>query len=76
MSKVRRFFSRSVLVIGGLIGASLPIYFSFAQNYGPIESELINRVLSFVMPDRSVYLYAVTEPNTYTIYFDGNGSTA
>lgn len=28
------------------------------------------------MPDRSVYLYAVTEPNTYTIYFDGNGSTA
>ena len=28
------------------------------------------------MPSYTVYLYAITEPNTYTIYFDGNGSTS
>lgn len=28
------------------------------------------------MPNNAVYLYAITEPNTYTIYFDGNWSTS
>ena len=28
------------------------------------------------MPNNQVYLYAITEPNTYTIYFDGNWNTA
>ncbi len=61
-------------VIGGLIGASMLTYFSFAQNYDElIGSNLVNSIFSFIMPKHDVYLYAVTEPNTYTIRFDVNG---
>ena len=72
--KIKKFFSRSVLVIGGLIGAVLPIYFSVAQNYDTID--LYSWTLHFLMPKHPVYLYAVTAPNTYTVNFDGNWSTA
>ena len=64
------------MIVGGLMITSLFTHFSVAQNYGPVDSNLINRILNFLMPNYAVYLYAITEPNTYTIYFDGNGSTS
>lgn len=69
---LKGFFSWIVLLIGGLIGALLPTSFSVAQNYEPTWGNMWNAAFSFKMPDYSVYLYAVTEPNTYTIHFDGN----
>lgn len=65
-----------MLMIGVLIVALLPIYFSVAQNYGPTEIGLLNKLFSFIMPNKPVYLYAIVEPNKYTISFNGNWSTA
>ena len=77
MFRGKKFFNLITLSIIGLVGASVLTYFSFAQNYDElIESNLINRILHFVMPKHDVWLYAVTEPNTYTIHFDGNWSTS
>jgi hypothetical protein len=59
-------------VIGGLIGASMLTYFSFAQNYETLWDRLFDRVLQFIMPKHDIWLYAETEPNTYTVLFDGN----
>lgn len=73
MFRIRKFISLTALVIGGLVVAWLPMYFSFAQNYETLGSELNNLILSFIMPDHPVYLYAVTAPNTYTVHFDANG---
>ena len=64
------------MVIGGLVGIVFPICFSSAQNYGPIENVLLNRSFSFIMPSSPIYLYTIIEPNTYTIYFDGNWNTS
>lgn len=63
-------------MIGGLIWALLLNNFSFAQTYGPTESDLLGKSFKFLMPSHSLYLYAITAPNTYTIHFDGNGSTS
>ena len=60
-------------MIGGLVGALLPTHFSVAQSFWLNPSDLWNPSLTFTMPDYSVYLYAVTEANTYTISFDANG---
>ncbi len=62
----------TVLVIGGMIGASLLTNFSVAQNYGPSDSDLLDKLIHFLMPNNTLYLTASTEPNTYTIHFDGN----
>ena len=76
MFRGKKFFNLITLSIIGLVGASVLTYFSFAQNYDElIESNLINRILHFVMPKHDVWLYAVTEPNTYTIHFDGSWAT-
>ena len=73
MFKGKKFLSSMAFVIGGVIGASMLTYFSFAQNYDElIWSNLVNRIFSFIMPKHDVYLYAVTEPNTYTVHFDEN----
>jgi multisubunit Na+/H+ antiporter MnhC subunit len=73
MFRVKKFLSLTAIVIGGLIGASMLTYFSFAQNYDElIKENLIKRVLHFMMPEHNVYLYAVTEANTYRIVFDEN----
>lgn len=63
-------------MIGGLIGASLLTHFSVAQNYWPTASNLLGKSFKFLMPNYSLYLYAITEPNRYTIHFDGNWSTS
>lgn len=63
-------------MIGVLVGTFLPTNFSVAQNYGITEIDLLKRILEFIMPNNSVYIYAITEPNTYTIYFDGNWNTS
>ncbi len=76
MFRVKKFLSLTAIVIGGLIGASMLTYFSFAQNYDElIKENLIKRVLHFMMPEHNVYLYAVTEANTYRIVFDENWGT-
>ncbi len=73
MFRVKKFLSLTALMIGGLIVASLPVYFSVAQNFDSLIGDLLKSgVLSFIMPEHDVYLYAVTEPNKYTIHFDGN----
>ncbi len=76
MFKIKRILSLILLVIGGWVGASLLTHFSVAQSYGPQDSDLIAKSFSFRMPNNAVYLYAVFEPNTYKIYFDGNWSTS
>lgn len=64
-------------MIGGLVVALLPTHFSVAQNYNSLtSSDLINRILEFIMPSQDVRIYAVTEPNKYTIHFDGNWSSS
>lgn len=56
-----------------LVGIFLPTHFSVAQNYHDLtENSFLNRLLNFIMPNYEIYLHATTEPNRYTIYFDGN----
>ena len=76
MSRIKNFLSLTVLMIGGLVGASLLTHFSFSQNYWPTEENMFARTFTFRMPNQPVYLYAITAPNTYTIHFDGNWNTA
>ena len=75
MFRVKKFLSLTALVIGGLIAVSLLLCFSVAQSYDSIDVSLIDRILHFIMPKRNVYLYAITEPNTYTVSFSGNWGT-
>ena len=72
MSKFKKFLSLTLLLIGGVAGTLMLPGFCVAQSYAEIENYLLERLFTFIMPDHSVYLYAVTEPNIYTIYFDGN----
>ena len=72
MFRVKKFLSLTALVIGGLIGASTLTYFTFAQNYETLWDRLFDRVLQFIMPKHDIWLYAETEPNRYTVSFDGN----
>ena len=72
MFRVKKFLSLAVLMIGVMVVASLPTHFSVAQSFDPTDSELLGRSFRFLMPNNPIYLYAITEPNTYTIYFDGN----
>ena len=61
-------------MIGVLLGALMLTHFSFSQNYETLtDTHLKARSFSFIMPKHDVYLYAVTEPNQYTIKFDANG---
>lgn len=62
-------------MIGGLFGASLLTDFSVAQDYWPTESYLSTKgkSFSFIMPNYSLYFYVLSEPNSYTVHFDGNG---
>ena len=76
MLKIKKIFSWIVLVIGGLMGALLPIDFSVAQNYGPTDDNLFFRSFTFRMPNYPLYLYVITEPNTYRIHFNGNWNTS
>ena len=76
MLKIKKIFSWIVLVIGGLMGALLPMNFSVAQNYGPTDDNLFFRSFTFRMPNYPLYLYVITEPNTYRIHFNGNWSTS
>ena len=77
MFRIKKLLSLIALVVGGLVWASLLTGFSFAQNYGPLNNnDLFGRILRFAMPNNPVYLYAIVEPNKYTISFDGNGSTS
>lgn len=77
MSKIKKFLSLTLFLIRVLSGAFLLTHFSVAQSYSPlINSNLFGRILKFAMPDNPVYLYAIAEPNNYTIHFNGNGSTS
>lgn len=77
MFKIKRYLSLTLLVIGVWAGAFLLTDFSVAQNYYmPTGNDLFGKLLRFVMPDSPVYWYAITEPNTYTIYFDWNWDTS
>lgn len=76
MFKIKRFLSLTVLAIGGSIGAFMLTHFAVAQNYWPTPANLLGKSFKFLMPNNSIYLYAITEPNSYTIYFNGNWSTA
>ena len=59
-----------------MVVASLPTDFSVAQSFDPTDSDLLGKSFRFLMPNNPVYLYAITVPNTYTIYFDGNWNTS
>ena len=73
MYRIKRFLSLSLLVGVLLVGIFLPTHFSVAQNYHDLtENSFLNRLLNFIMPNYEIYLHATTEPNRYTIYFDGN----
>ena len=75
MFRIKRFLNLTLLVIGGLFGASLLTDFSVAQDYWPTESYLSTKgkSFSFIMPNYSLYFYVLSEPNSYTVHFDGNG---
>ena len=77
MSKIKRFFSLVAFLIGGLAVAFMSTGFSVAQNYWPLDDYILwLPSFTFIMPRHNVWLYAVIEPNTYTIHFDGNLSTS
>ena len=72
MFKIKNFLSLALLMIWGLVGASLFPHFCVAENLEITKGSMTGKSFSFIMPNRALYLYALTEPNTYTIYFDGN----
>ena len=76
MSKFKKFLSLTLLSVGGIFGASLLTNFSVAQNFGLTQDNLLVDIFDFRMPNYSIYLHAITEPNTYSIVFSGNGSTS
>lgn len=76
MFRVKKFLSLIALMIGVMVVASLPTDFSVAQSFDPTDSDLLGKSFRFLMPNNPVYLYAITVPNTYTIYFDGNWNTS
>lgn len=72
MFRVKKFLSLTALVVGGLVVASLLAVFSVVQSYELLGANLFERIMSFIMPEHDVYLYAVTAPNEYTVSFDAN----
>ena len=66
--------------MAGLVGLLVPACFSFSQSYDLwgydlLESRIFNPWFQFIMPNHDVWLYAVVEPNQYTISFNGNWSS-
>ena len=72
MFRGKKFLSLTAFVIAGVVGLLMPTCFSFSQSYDLLENKIFNPWLQFIMPGHDVWLYAVIEPNQYTITFNAN----
>lgn len=78
MSNFRKFISMSAVAVLGATNLLTPLsYASAATKYDSLtESELKQSPLTFEMPDKDVFLKALTEANKYYVTYSGNKSTA
>ncbi len=81
MFNFRKFISVSAVAILGVTNLLTSLTYAVDatpyDSLGPSDLEgEEHRALRFVMPDRDVFLYAVTAPNTYTVLFNGNTNTS
>ena len=78
MSNFRRFISMSAVAVLGATNLLTPLsYASAATKYDSLtETQLKQSSLTFEMPDKDVFLKALTEANKYYVTYSGNKSTA
>lgn len=78
MSNFRKFISVSAVAILGATNLLTSLtYAQEAKAYDSLtNSDLKTPALRFIMPDRNVYLYAVTEANHYFVDYNGNTHTS
>ena len=78
MSNFRKFISVSAVAILG--ATNLLTWLTYAQEakaYDSLtESDLKTAGMRFIMPDKNVYLYAVTEANKYSVVYSGTTKTS
>lgn len=78
MSNFRKFISMSAVAMLGVTNLLTPLsYASAATKYDSLsEDDLKHSALRFEMPDRDVFLYAMTEANKYFVKYNGNTHTS
>lgn len=79
MSNFRKFISMSAVAILGATNllTSLTYAQDAAKPYDSLTSaDLEKPALRFIMPNKDVYLYAITEPNKYFVEYHGNTHTS
>ena len=78
MSSFRKFISMSAVAILGATNLLTPLsYASAATWYDALTNDdLKHSALRFIMPNKDVYLYAITEPNKYFVEYHGNTHTS
>lgn len=78
MSNFRKFISMSAVAVLGATNLLTPLsYASAATKYDSLSSgDLSHASLTFEMPDKDVFLKALTEANKYYVTYSGNKSTA
>ena len=77
MSNFRKFISVSAVAVLAATNLLTSLtYAAEAKAWASLQPDDFRRnPLEFLMPDNNVYLYAVTEPNTYYVAFHGNTGT-
>jgi len=79
MSNFRKFISMSAVAILGATNllTSLTYAQATAKPYDSLTgADLEKPALRFIMPNKDVYLYAITEANTYTVTYSGTTKTS
>lgn len=78
MSNLRKFVSMSAVAILGVTNLLTPLSFANAATWydALTEDDLKQHALRFIMPNKDVYLYAVTEANHYFVRYNGNTHTS
>lgn len=79
MSNFRKFISMSAVAILGVTNMLTPLTYAqeAAKPYDSLTNDdLENHALRFVMPNRDVFLYAMTEANKYFVKYNGNTHTS
>jgi len=78
MSNFRKFISMSAVAILGATNLFTPL--TYAQDAKPYDSltgaDLEKPALRFIMPNKDVYLYAITEANKYFVEYSGTTKTS
>ncbi len=78
MSNFRKFISMSAVAMLGVTNLLTPLsYASAATGYDSLtQDDLKHSALQFVMPNKDVFLYAVTEANKYFVEYSGTTKTS